>query len=275
MNRIPRDKQEQIIALLVEGCSIRSVERLTGVHRDTATRFLVRTGEHCARLLDEHLTGVEPRMVQCDEVWTYCRKKDRRLTTEEKHDPTIGSQFVFVSFDPETKLAINHLVGKRTPENTNEFMLALRARIAGRPKLVTGGFDPYVSAIFQAFGRHVDYAQLIKTFVGDGHPVAEGYSPAQEVLRYDPLLHHGYMDPWEISTSLVERQNATARNFMKRLTRLTYGFSKKLDNLRAAVDLHFCWYNFGRRHRTLRMTPAMAAGVATRFWEISDLLPAW
>ncbi len=271
MNRLPRDKQIQIINALVEGCSIRSIERMYDVHRDTITRLMVRTGLHCMTIMDDVIRDVPAGVIQCDEIWTYVRKKDKRLNQIERHNPVIGSQFIFVAMDADTKLVPCYQVGKRIPEIANGFMLNLRERLVGRPTIITDGFGPYLDAVELAFGRDVKFAQLIKTVSESHRPVREGYAPAQ-VVRCDKRPVTGRLDPAVISTSLIERQNLTMRMSMRRLTRLCNGFSKKLDNLKAATALHFAHYNLCRVHRSLRVTPAMAAGIVSSIWEIGDLL---
>lgn len=277
MYRISREKQKLIIHSLLEGCSIRSTERLSGCHRDTVMRFMLRTAEHCERLTDEIIRGVEPKvLITCDEVWSYVAKKDKRLAGAEKFNPEIGSQYVFVGMDTVSKLILSHDVGKRTIEVATRFLWPLRKRTEGRLELVTDGFEGYIPAVAEVFGsRNIDYAQLIKVLTNGHTPVREGYAPADRFVRCDRVHIYGYIDPQRISTSLIERQNATVRLFVKRLNRLTLAFSKRLANLKAALTLHFFWYNFGRCHRTLGMTPAIAAGVERRFWEVEDLLPDW
>lgn len=181
MNVLPRDKQIQIINALVEGCSIRSIERMYDVHRDTISRLMVRTGQHCMTIMDDVIRDVPAGVIQCDEIWTYVRKKDKRLNQIERHNPVIGSQFIFVAMDADTKLVPCYQVGKRIPEIANGFMLNLRERLVGRPTIITDGFDPYFEAVELAFGQDVRYAQLIKTVSEIRRRVREGYAPAQVV----------------------------------------------------------------------------------------------
>jgi len=272
MNVLPREKQVQIITALVEGCSIRSIERMYDVHRGTIMRLIVRTGRHCMTLMDDLIRDVPAGTIQCDEIWCYVGKKDKRLTPEEKRNPEIGSQFIFVAMDADTKLAQSYQIGKRIPEVAFGLMVDLAERIAGRPTIITDGFIPYIEAVETAFGADANFAQLVKTVSEIRRPVREGYAPAT-VVRCSKTSISGYTDPKQIPTSLIERQNLTMRMSMRRLTRLTNAFSKKLDNLKAATALHFAHYNFCRMHRSLRVTPAMAAGLVSSIWEISDLLP--
>lgn len=271
MNILPQDKQATIIAAHVEGSSIRSMERMTGVHRDTIMRLIVRTGEGCAKLLDERVRNVQAKRIQADEIWTYVFKKQARLTSDDH--PDMGDQYVFVGMDADTKLVISHLVGKRDAASAFYFIRDLKDRVQGRPQVTTDGFRPYITAIEDCFGADVDYAQLVKIY---GQPKApsgsrDWYAPVQVTAALpmrvtgNPYLHH-------ISTSIVERQNLTIRMQVRRFTRLTNAYSKKLANLKAAIALHFAHYNFVRVHQTIRVTPAMAAGITDHVWELGELL---
>jgi IS1 family transposase len=272
MNVLPHDKQAAIIAAHVEGSSIRSIERMTGVHRDTIMRLIVRTGQGCARILNETVKNVPAKRIQADEIWTYVFKKQARLNTEDH--PEMGDQYVFVAMDADTKLVISHLVGKRDATSAYYFIRDLKDRVQGRPQVTTDGFRPYVSAIEDCFGADVDYAQLVKLY---GQPKApsgsrDWYAPV-EVTAAIPMRVNGNPNTRYISTSMVERQNLTIRMQVRRFTRLTNAFSKKLENLKAAIALHFAHYNFVRVHQTLRVTPAMAADVSGHVWELGELLP--
>jgi len=271
MNTLPKDKQARIVTAHVEGNSIRSIERMTGIHRDTIMRLIVRAGQGCARLLDERIKNVPAHRIQADEIWTYVFKKQARLNTEDH--PDMGDQYVFVGMDADTKLVISHFVGKRDATSAYYFIRDLRDRVQGRPQLTTDGFRPYISAIEDCFGADVEYAQLVKIY---GQPKAasgsrDWYAPVQ-VTAAIPMRVNGNPDPRYISTSLIERQNLTMRMQMRRFTRLTNAYSKKLENLKAACALHFAWYNFCRVHSTLRVTPAMAAGVSSEIWPLEMLL---
>ncbi len=272
MNTLSQDKQAAVIAAHVEGNSIRSIERMTGVHRDTIMRLIVRTGEGCAKLLDQWITGVQAERIQVDEIWTYVFKKQARLSTEDH--PSMGDQYVFIGMDADTKLVISHLVGKRDATTAYYFMRDMRDRVKNRPQITTDGFKPYVNAIEDCFGADVDYAQLVKIY---GQPKGSNesrdwYSPVR-VMAAIPMQVTGDPDKRYISTSLIERQNLTVRMQVRRFTRLTNAFSKKLENLKAAVALHFAHYNFCRIHQTWRVTPAMAAGITDHVWELEELLP--
>ncbi|RJO69657.1 MAG: transposase [Myxococcales bacterium] len=272
MNKLPRDKQRTILSMLVEGNSIRSIERMTGVHRDTIMRLGLAAGEHCERILDERMRGLECHSLQVDEVWCYVQKKQRHLTKAEKEAKRIGDQYVFVALDASTKLVVSYRVGKRSTDNTFLFLEELRGRVRNTPQLTTDAFAPYPSAVENAFGANISYAQIIKMYEG----ISEGdarYSPprVKEVLK---SIISGNPDKRKISTSFVERGNLTIRMQMRRFTRLTNAFSKKLENLKAAVALHFAWYNLCRIHSSLRVTPAMQAGLEGRVWDLGELLPA-
>lgn len=271
MNFLPKAKQAAIIAAHVEGASIRSMERMTGVHRDTIMRLIVRTGEHCARLLSERVVRVPAQRIQVDEIWTYVFKKQARLSSLDH--PDMGDQYVFIGMDADTKLVISHLVGKRDATSAYHFMRDLKDRVQGRPQVTTDGFRPYINAVDDTFGIDVDYAQLVKIY---GQPKSAGgsrewYAPVQ-VMAAIPMRVTGAPDTRHISTSHIERQNLTVRMQLRRFTRLTNAYSKKLENLKAACALHFAFYNFCRVHSSLRVTPAMAAGLTPEVWPLEALL---
>ncbi len=272
MNSLKREKQLAVISALVEGNSIRSVERMTGVHRDTIMRLLNRVGERCSRLLDQHMVGFHSRLIQVDEIWTFCRKKEQRLTDAEQLNPELGDQYVFVALDADTKLIPMFTVGKRDSDNAHRFMRELRLRLNGngRIQMTTDGFRAYLPAVEEAFGDDVDYAQLVKLY-GAENPGPGRYSPPRVTETVSTTIN-GNPDPRHVSTSYVERQNLTMRMQMRRFTRLTNAFSKSLRNLKDALALHFAHYNFVRVHGSLRVTPAMAAGVADRVWILEELL---
>jgi IS1 family transposase len=257
----------------VEGTSIRSIERITGVHRDTIMRLGLNVGNACARFLDARVKGVSARKVQVDEIWTYVFKKQGRISVDESA-AGIGDQYVFVGIDAETKLVISHLVGKRDGSSAYYFMRDLKDRITTRVQLTTDGFRPYIRAVDDTFGTEVDYAQLVKIY---GQPqasaaTARNYYEPVRVIGALPMAVMGRPRAIAISTSHVERQNLTMRMQMRRFTRLTNAYSKKLDNLKAAIALHFAWYNFVRVHQTLRTTPAMAANLTDHLWTLEELL---
>ena len=274
MNVLKREKQLVVLSALVEGNSIRSIERMTGVHQVTILRLLVRVGEHCAHLMDERMCGFHSSHLQVDEIWTFVAKKERRLTSEEAKNAELGDQYVFVAIDAESNLIPAFTVGKRDGQTALEFLTKLRQCLEGngRIQLTTDGLNAYLGAVEEAFGADVDYAQLVKLYEAE-NPGPGRYSPPRVTETVSTPIS-GNPDPEHISTSYVERQNLTMRMQMRRFTRLTNGFSKKLANLKAAVALHFAWYNFVRVHRTLRVTPAMEAGLTDRIWGLENLLPA-
>ncbi len=272
MNTLSTERKIQILKSLVEGNSIRSIERMTGTHRDTIMRLLVKTGNECQRTLDKHLHNFHCRVIQCDEIWTFIRKKERRLNPQEQTNPELGDQFVFVGLDAETKLVPTFTVGKRSNQTARRFMKELQHRLSGngRIQLTTDAFRSYIQAVKEAFGNDVDFAQLSKIY-SPTKPDFGRYSPPR-VSGVLSTIVNGNPDPRHISTSYVERQNLTMRMQMRRFTRLTNAFSKKMENLKAALALHFCHYNFMRIHRTLGMTPAMKAGISTHVWTWGKLL---
>ncbi|MCH7922257.1 MAG: IS1 family transposase [Nitrospinae bacterium] len=270
MNIVPKERQIRVLMGLVEGNSLRSLERQTGTHRDTIMRLLVHTGEGCAKLLDKKMVDLPCRYVQVDEIWTFVRKKQRMLTKTEKRNPELGDQFCFVSLDSDSKLIISHCVGKRDGRTATQFMADLQRRLTNRIQLTTDGFDPYVWAVENAFGSDVDYGQLVKIYKANGAGRGR-YAPPECVEAISTVIN-GEPNPYKISTSYVERQNLTMRMSLARLARLSLAFSKKLDNLKAALALHFAWYNFGRVHGSLRVTPAMEADIADHIWTMEELL---
>lgn len=267
MNALSKERQLAVIGATVEGNSIRSIERMTGIHRDTIMRLIVRVGEGCAKLLDGLVRNVPAKRVQCDEIWTYVFVKQARMNGQHNH-AEMGDQYVFIGMDADTKLVISHLVGKRDVTSAYQFMQDLKDRLANRVQLTTDGFRPYLTAVEDAFGADVDYAQLIKLY---GKDETEPYAPAR-IVRALAIPVTGKPKFGGISTSHIERQNLTIRMQLRRFTRLTNAFSKKLANLRAAIALHFAFYNFCRVHQTLRVTPAMAAGIANEIWTLDMLL---
>lgn len=275
MNTLAADKKLAIVSNLVEGASIRSIERMTGVHRDTIMRLGASIGEACVQFLDEKVRNVSAKKVQCDEIWTYVFKKQARITADE-NIAGIGDQYVFIALDSDTKLVINHYVGKRDAASTYYFMRDLKDRLATRVQLTTDGFRPYINAVDDTFGMDVDYAQLVKIY---GQPKASAanarnwYEPVR-VIGAIPTRVTGRPSAMGISTSHIERQNLTMRMQMRRFTRLTNAYSKKLDNLKAAIASHFAHYNFVRVHQTLRVTPAMASNLTDHVWTLGELLSA-
>jgi IS1 family transposase len=269
MNRLNLARRTQIINCLVEGNSIRSTERMTDTHRDTVMRLLVEAGEGCKALLDTEMRNLSCRRLQVDEIWGFVAKKQRQV--QEGDDRSrVGDQWTFVALDPETKLVPAFRVGKRDLGTATAFMCDLSERLANRVQLSSDALAAYVSATEEAFGADVDYGQAVKFYEAD--PIGPGrYSPPH-VVRQEKDTITGRPDPAHISTSLIERQNLTMRMSIRRFTRLTNAFSKKVENHRAAVALHFAHYNFVRWHRTIRCSPAMAAGVSRHLWSMEELV---
>ena len=233
-----------IVSLLVEGNSIRSIERVTKVHRDTIMRLGVRVGKYCKQLHDKHLHGFHSRYLQADEIWTFCGKKENRLSLEEWGDTRLGDQYIFVALDAESKLIPSFLVGKRDGFTARMFVKDLKERLNGngRVQLSTDGFRAYLAAVKQSFGDEIDFAQQVKSF--DGVNPGDGrYSPPR-VSGVVSTVISGSPDENHISTSFVESNNLVMRMRCRRLTRLVNAYSKKLENLTAAIALHFAHYNF-------------------------------
>lgn len=263
-NVLDKNKQVAIISALAEGSGIRQIERMAGVHRDTIMRLGVRVGKGCASLLDAKMRDLSCQRLQFDELWGFIGKKERHVRPDD--NPEMGDVWTFCAIDPETKLVPTFKVGKRDSATANAFVSDVAGRLANRVQVSTDALAAYVQAVEQAFGANVDYAQIVKVY--------EDASADAEVIRVDKTAYAGRPDMFHASTSHVERLNGTTRLHMRRLTRLTYAFSKKLENFEAAVALHFAYYNFVKRHNAIRATPAMAAGIERDFWTVSDLLEA-
>jgi transposase-like protein/IS1 family transposase len=262
---------EGALHCLLEGCSIRSTERLTGLNRNTIMRLLIVAGEHSARVMDARMRGLNSRYLQVDEIWTYIGKKRRNVRSGDS--PEFGDQWVYVAIDAETKLVASFRIGKRVRPDTAAFLWDLYHRLSNRVQLTTDGLNHYTVAVPECFGTDVDFAQLTKMFGDYGQfdtPEAR-YSPPR-IAGAISKVRQGDPDPDFISTSFVERQNLTMRMAMRRFTRLTNAFSKKLSHLKAAVALHFAYYNFCRAHSSLRVTPAMEAGLTDHVWSIAELI---
>ena len=269
--RLPLEKATTVLKLLVEGMSIRSIERVTQVHRDTIMHLLILAGERCQRIMDGKMKNLHPTYLQCDEIWTYCQKKQRHVRKGDS--PDVGDQWVFVAMDAETKLVPYFEIGKRTKETTLQFLNGLKWRLSeDRFQITTDGYHFYRS-IQSVFAGQCDFAQLVKLFGDYGQhdgPDAR-YSPPR-ITEVISKVIDGNPDPEHVSTSFVERQNLTMRMQMRRLTRLTNAFSKKLSHLKAAISLHFGYYNLCRVHSSLRVTPGMQSGLTDHIWNIEELL---
>ena len=267
---LPVEKAEAVLRLLLEGNSVSSTERLTDVHHTTILKLLVLAGEKCERVMGEKIRNVPVRDVECDELWSFIRKKEKRVRPED--DPNLGDCYTFVAIERHSKLVLNIANGKRDQATTDIFIEGLRHATRGEFQITTDGFQPYKTAIPDTLGDRCDYAMLIKVYstpTGDEHR----YSPP-EVSTTEVVPVMGRPDPERICTSIVERSNLSVRLGLRRFTRLTNAFSKKWENHWAAVSLWFAFYNFCRIHRSLRTTPAMAAGIADHVWSVRELIEA-
>jgi IS1 family transposase len=273
MNKLDTAKRAQIVACLVEGCSIRATVRMTGASKNTITKLLVDLGDVCTDYLNNTLVNLPCQRIQCDEIWSFVSAKQGNLTPAIQHRvPGAGDVWTWVAMDADTKLVCSVTVGNRDYATAKMFIDDLAARMANRVQLTTDGNRLYLGAVHSAFASDIDYAVLMKHYGGSSSVTAEvRYSPAVCTgCEKKPKI--GNPDPKHISTSLIERQNLTMRMHMRRFTRLTNAFSKKFENHAASMAIHYVWYNFVRIHQSLRVTPAMAAGVTTRLWSIEDLV---
>lgn len=270
MNRLPLEKRAQIIALLVEGMSMRAVSRVADVSINTVTKQLEEVGAACAAYQDQNVRGINAKRVQCDEIWAFCHSKERNVAPENKGILGFGDVYTWTGMDADSKLMVSYMVGKRDADYADAFIADLASRLINRVQLSTDGHKPYLEAVEGAFGCNVDYAMLVKHY-GPGEQAGQRrYSPA-EFVSADKRVITGNPDMDKVSTSFVERQNLTMRMGMRRFTRLTNGFSKKVENLEHAVSLHFMHYNFARIHKTLRVTPAMEAGISDHVWSLEEI----
>ncbi len=269
MNRLSLEKQIQIIGLLVEGNSLRATSRLADVSINTVTKLLVNLGTACQKFHDENVRNISTKRIQCDEIWSFIYAKEKNLPEHMRGQFGVGSIWTWVALDSDSKLAVSWLVGNRDAEYAKILMRDVAARLKNRVQLTTDGLKAYLEAVEDSFGADIDFARLVKLY-GPSVDPEHRYSPAvctgsnKEIVMGKPEAEH-------ISTSHVERQNLTMRMSMRRFTRLTNAFSKKIENHKHAIALHFMYYNFVRLHKTLRVTPAMAAGITNKLWTIQDL----
>ena len=270
MNRLDIKKQAQIISALVEGNSIRATCRMTGAAKGTVLKLLADVGQACAEYQDKTLTNLPCKRVQCDEIWSFCYAKDKNVPEDKKGQFGYGDVWPFTALCADSKVVPTWRIGSRDLQTATEFMQDLAGRMKNRIQLTTDGHRVYLDAVDNAFGSEVDFSQLIKLY-GNEVEREVRYSPAQCTgTRKVRII--GKPDPNYVSTSYVERQNLTMRMTMRRFTRLTNAFSKKVENLAHAVALHFMNYNFCRIHQTLRVTPVMEAGITDHVWGIEELL---
>lgn len=270
MNKLTVDKRCQVVSALVEGNSIRATVRMTGVAKNTIVKLLVELGEACTSYQDRTLRNLPCKRIQCDEIWAFVYAKDKNVPEEKRGTFGFGDVWTWTALDPDSKLIASFMVGSRSSQTAKSFIDDLAGRLAHRVQLTTDGHRAYLQAVEDAFGANIDYAMLVKLYGGDSEP-EKRYSPA-ECIGCKEIAVTGRPDPKHISTSHVERQNLTMRMSMRRFTRLTNGFSKKVDNHFWSVALHFMHYNFCRIHQTLRVTPAMEAGVSDHVWSIEELV---
>jgi len=270
MNNLALQRKAEVIAMLCEGSSIRSVERITGVHRDTIMRLGVRMGEGCRQIMDEKFRNLPCRLIQVDEGWGFIGMK-QKTAARNKAGGCVGDVWTWVAIDADTKLVPTFAVGDRSQYMANCFIEDLAARLSHRIQLSSDALNVYNGAVERAFGADVDYGSIVKTFSHTELMEHRRYSPP-EVVKVERMLVQGNPDVDLISTSYVEKQNHTLRMHCRRLSRLTNAFSKKIENFRAAVALHYAYYNFCKLHKTIRCTPAMEAGVTSSQWTVRQLV---
>lgn len=271
MNRLSTEERVRVVSALVEGNSIRSTVRMTGVAKNTIVKLLCDIGKACADYHNNVMWDLPCKRLQCDEIWAFCYAKQKNVPDEHRGEFGYGDVWTWTAIDADTKLIPGWYVGLRNAECANDFICDLAERMHGKVQLTTDGHKVYLDAVENGFGANVDYAMLIKLYGNEGNVPEGRYSPA-ECTGIQKEVVQGNPDPKHVSTSYVERQNLTMRMSMRRFTRLTNGFSKKVENLEHAVALHFMHYNFCRVHQTLKKTPAMAAGLAKYPWTVRDLV---
>jgi IS1 family transposase len=271
MNKLSNEKRTQIVHCLIEGSSLRATARMTGVAFNTVLKLLPEIGRACAEYQDRSLKNLTCKRVQCDEIWSFCYSKEKNVPEEFKGQFGFGDVWTWVALDADTKLVLSWKVGSRDALTAEKFMWDIAGRLAHRVQLTTDGYKTYLGAVERVFGCEIDYAMLVKLY---SNPPADGqtrYSPGEccgarkETIQGTPERKH-------VSTSYVERQNLTMRMNNRRFTRLTNAFSKKLANHEAAIALHYMAYNFHKVHKTLRVTPAMEAGVTDHVWSVEEIV---
>jgi IS1 family transposase len=273
MNKLSHEERGRVLHLLCEGMSIRAITRTTGASKNTVAKLLIDAGQACAAYHDQFVRRVEASRIQVDEIWTFTYAKQKNLAKAKAAPNEAGDTWTWTAIDAETKLIVSWCVGGRDADCALDFMHDLRSRLRNRVQLTSDGLVTYLTAVEAAFGEDVDYAQLVKIY-GEPHfgsGPERRYSPG-ECCATRKRRVAGNPNPSHVSTSFVERQNLTMRMHMRRFTRLTNAFSKKVENHAYAVALHMMYYNFVRLHQSLRVTPAMAAGVSDRLWEIEDIV---
>lgn len=271
MNKLPIEKRVQIINLLVEGSSLRATSRIADVSINTVTKLLVDVGRACQKFHEEKVVGITSRRIQADEIWSFVYSKEKNVPSGMEDEA--GDVWTWTAIDADSKLIVSWLVGDRDADSANVFMNDVASRLTNRVQLTTDGLHAYLEAVTDSFGSQIDFAMLQKIYAKSGNAgsAEKKYSPA-ECTGCKKTTISGNPDPKHISTSYVERQNLTMRMHMRRFTRLTNAFSKKIENHCYAIALHFVYYNFVKQHKTLRVTPAMAAGLTKRFMSLEDIV---
>ena len=272
MNKLPIAKRAQILGLLVEGNSLRAASRLADCSINTVTKLLVGVGAACAEYQDKTMRNLSCKHIQCDEIWAFCYAKQKNIPEKLKGEFGYGDVYTWTAICADTKLVPSWMVGRRDGKTATVFIEDLAKRLSSRVQLTTDGLKAYLQAVEDSFGANIDYAILVKLYGGDtaGQGAERKYSPGECCGTITGTVC-GNPDMAHVSTSYVERQNLTMRMGMRRFTRLTNGFSKKVENHMHAVSLHFMYYNFGRIHKTLRVTPAMEAGVSDHVWSLEEI----
>jgi len=270
MNRLSTKDRAQIVAALVEGMSIRAVCRLTGRSKNTVTKLLTDLGAACGEYHDKHVRGVEAKQIQADEIWAFCYAKEKNVPENRKGEFGYGDVWTWTALDADSKLMVSWLVGRRDAQHAHYFIEDVASRVEGRPQISTDGLQVYRWAIASSFKGQVDHGIVQKVY-GNTEVKPGRYSPAV-CKGCKKIAAKGKPDMEKVSTSFVERSNLTMRMGMRRMTRLTNGFSKKVANLEAAVSLHFMHYNFCRKHQTLKTSPAVKAGLAEHVWSVEELI---
>ena len=272
MNKLPIAKRTQIINLLVEGTSLRATSRIADVSINTVTKLLVDVGAACQKFHDYTVINVKSQRVQCDEIWSFVYAKDKNVEDAVAAPDKAGDVWTWTGIDADSKLIVSWFVGNRDAESALEFMQDIKSRIANRIQLTSDGYKPYLKAVDETFDGHIDFAQLVKVYGSSESQGNERRYSAAEFVGTKKIIIEGRPDVDHISTSYVERQNLTMRMHMRRFTRLTNGFSKKIENHCHAITLHFVYYNFCKVYKTLRITPAMEAGLADRPMSIQQIV---
>src|SRR4051812_3714643 len=272
MNKLPIETRVQILSLLVEGSSLRSISRITGTSINTVTKLLVDAGRTCAEFHDRNVRKVQPTHLQCDEIWNFCYAKKKNVPGAKAAPEGAGDVWTWTAIDADSKLMVSWLMGSRDSNCAYQFLRDLRTRVKGRPQITTDGHRPYIQGMAATFGDDIDYAQLVKLFGQEtGSSPEKRYSPAVCIGTRKHVIS-GAPDPDHVNTSFAERQNLTMRMSMRRYTRLTNAFSKKFQNQAYMLAIYFVHYNWMRKHKTLGTTPAIAAGLTPNQMTMADIV---